>query len=219
MNRIADKVVGGWQIAGLGRWRTNYFALPTTYYQTDKNIEVYGYKYPIQDCTSGACYPGYLFWNGYIPANRINSVDANGKPNGIEGVPSNYKPATRPLIPWGQTALPANAPAGTNLTPYWDTNTVWLPLSNGKVQRTTYQDNLHPWRNQYVLGPNQWFQDASLFKSVNFTEKVALRFAVDFFNVFNNPNNPTSVAATGILSTRNSGSAARTTQLGARLSW
>jgi hypothetical protein len=54
---------------------------------------------------------------------------------------------------------------------------------------------------------------------VNFTEKVALRFAVDFFNVFNNPNNPTSVAATGILSTRNSGSAARTTQLGARLSW
>ena len=219
MNRIADKVVGGWQIAGLGRWRTNYFALPTTYYQTDKNIEVYGYKYPIQDCTSGACYPGYLFWNGYIPANRINSVDANGKPNGIEGVPSNYKPATRPLIPWGQTTLPANAPPGTNLTPYWDTNTVWLPLSNGKVQRTTYQDNLHPWRNQYVLGPNQWFQDASLFKSVNFTEKVALRIAVDFFNVFNNPNNPTSVAATGILSTRNSGSAARTTQLGARLSW
>ena len=70
-----------------------------------------------------------------------------------------------------------------------------------------------------MLGPNQWFQDASLFKSVSFREKLTLRFNVDFFNVFNNPNNPTSVAVTGILSTRNSGSAARVTQLGARLSW
>ena len=38
-------------------------------------IEVYGKKYPIQDCTSGACYPGYLWYNGYIPAYRINNVD------------------------------------------------------------------------------------------------------------------------------------------------
>jgi hypothetical protein len=219
MNRVLDTVVGGWQIAGLGRWRTNWFALPTNYFDNDPHIQVYGYKYPIQDCTSGACYPGYLFWNGYIPANRINSVDSKGKPNGIEGVPSDYKPATRPLIPWGQTTLPPNAPAGTNLTPFWDTNTVWIPLNNGRVQRTTYQDNLNPWRNQYVLGPNQWFQDASLFKSVTLHERVTLRFNVDFFNVFNNPNNPTSVAVTGILSTRNSGSAARVTQLGARLSW
>jgi hypothetical protein len=59
---------------------------------------VYGYKYPIQDCRSGNCFPGYLWWNGYIPANRINSVDASGKPNGIMGVPADYKPAQAPLI-------------------------------------------------------------------------------------------------------------------------
>ena len=62
-------------------------------------IEIYGYKYPIEDCTSGACFPGYLWWNGYIPANRINSMDAQGRPNGIMGVPANYKPAATPLIP------------------------------------------------------------------------------------------------------------------------
>jgi hypothetical protein len=70
-----------------------------------------------------------------------------------------------------------------------------------------------------VPGPLQWFQDASLFKFVNISEKVTLRFNVDFFNVFNNPNNPTGVSANGVLNTRNSGSAARTTQLTARLSW
>jgi hypothetical protein len=216
---VIQQVVGGWQIAGLGSTKTSYWTLPTTIYPTGNPIEVYGYKYPIQDCTSGACYPGYLWWNGYIPANKINSVDANGKPNGIMGVPANYKPSGAPLIPWGQTALPANAPANTVVSQFWDTNNVWIPLNNGTVQRVAYNNNLHPWRNQYMNGPWQWSQDASAFKFWNIKERVILRFNIDFFNVFNHPNNPTAVADTGILSTRNSGSNARVTQLGLRLSW
>jgi hypothetical protein len=137
------------------------------------------------------------------------------------GVPENYKPAAAPLIPWGTTALPENAPANTNLSQFWDTNQVWLRLNNGNVQRVTYNNNLHPWRNQFLRGPNQWFMDASLFKNANLTERVALRFTVDFFNVFNNPNNqsPTTSALNGVLSTRNSGSPARVTQLSMRLSF
>jgi hypothetical protein len=71
-------------------------------------------------------------------------------------------------------------------------------------------------------GPYQWFQDAGLSKNIAITEKVTFRFNIDFFNVFNHPNNPTSVSSSGtsgILSTRNSGSAARLTQLAARLNW
>jgi hypothetical protein len=217
---FVDKVIGGWQVAGLGNIRTNYWTLPTNIYPgAGQNIEVYGYKYPINDCRSGICYPGYLWWNGYIPANRINSVDANGKPNGVMGVPANYKPAAQPLIPWGSTAMPANAPAGTNVSQFWDTNTVWLPLNNGSVQRTTFNDNLHPWRNQYLPGVRQWFQDASLFKFVKVNDRVSVRVNVDFFNVFNNPNNPNSIGGDGVLAVRNSGSGARVTQLGMRLIW
>jgi hypothetical protein len=216
-----DRAIGGWQIAGTGQWRTNYFALPTGIYPTGTPIEIYGYKYPIQDCRSGICYPGYLYWNGYIPANQINSHDANGRPNGVEGIPANYKPAGAPLIPWGSTTLPPNAPPNTNLQSYWDTNTVWLPLSDGSVQRTTYNNNLHPWRNQYLPGPNQWFLDASLSKFVTLYERFRLRFSADFFNVLNHPNNPNPSTATsdGLLPTRNSGSPARVTQLSLRLNW
>jgi len=215
-----DKVIGGWQIAGLGNIRSSYWTLPTgTYPVAGTNVEVYGYQYPIQDCRSGTCTPGYLWWNGYIPANRINSVDASGKPNGVMGVPANYKPASQYLIPAGSTALPPNAPAGTVVSQFWDTNNVWIPLNNGTVQRVTFNDNLHPWRNQYMPGPLQWFQDASLFKFTSITERVALRLNVDFFNVFNHPNNPTVVAGDGVLSTRNSGSGARVMQLGLRLMW
>jgi len=215
-----EKLIGGWQIAGTGFMVSRYWALPTNVYPTTGNpIEIYGYKYPIEDCTSGACFPGYLWWNGYIPSNRINSRDASGRPNGIMGVPANYKPAAQPLIPWGSTALPPNAPPGTNLQPFWDTNNVWVPLSNGTVQRTTFNDNLHPWRNQYFPGPLQWFQDVSLFKFVALSERVTLRFNVDFFNVFNHPNNPTGVSGNGVLDTRNSGGPARLTQLALRLTW
>lgn len=218
---VVEKFIGGWQVASLGNWRTNYFTLPTgAYPTTGKNIELYGNKYPIQDCRPGkACSPGFLYWNGYIPANQINSYDAAGKPNGVMGLPENYKAAAQPLIPWGSTALPPNAPAGTSLQSFWDTNTVWLPLNNGTVQRTTFQDNLHPWRNQFLPGINQWFMDASLYKFANISERVTMRFNVDFFNVLNNPNNPTGIGADGIQSTRNSGSAGRVTQLTLRLIW
>jgi hypothetical protein len=217
---VVDKIIGGWQIAGTGHWRTNHWTLPTNIYPTaGSSVEVYGYNYPIEDCRSGVCFPGYLFWNGYIPANRINSTDANGRPNGVMGVPANYKPAAQPLIPWGSTALPANAPANTRLQDFWDTNTVWIPLNNNTVQRTAFDDQLHPWRNQYLRGVNQWFMDASLFKFINLTERIQLRFNIDFFNVLNVPNNPTVIGGDGILSTRNSGSPARVTQLTARLEW
>jgi len=219
MNRVLDKVVGGWQFAGIGNWKTSYFTLGSSNWFVDPTIQVNAYKDPIKNCTSGICYPGYLWYNGYISASQINTVDANGNPNGIEGVPANYHPAAHPFITWGQTALPANAPSNTSLKSYYDTNTVWIPLTNGKVQRTTFNNDLNPWRNQYVPGPLTWYQDASLFKFFRIKERVTLRFNIDFFNALNNPNNPTSVASTGILATQNSGSSARVAQITGRLSW
>jgi hypothetical protein len=217
---VLDRVIGGWQVAGMGNLRSNYFSLPTNIYPNGNPIEIYGYKYPIQDCRSGVCYPGYLWWNGYIPANQINSYDPKtGKPNGVMGVPASYKPAGQPLIPWGSTALPANAPAGTNVSSYWDTNTVWLPLKDGTVYRTTYNNNLHPWRNQNLPANLTWGLDASLFKSIRITEHIKARLAGDFFNVLNHPGNPVAVAGDGIESVRNSGNNARVVQLSLRLIW
>lgn len=216
---VLNQIIGGWELAGIGSIRSSYATLTTSYWNVVGKLEQYGYKYPIQDCTSGTCYPGYLWYNGYIPSNKINSTDANGRPNGIMGVPSDYKPAVMPLIPWGTTTLPPNAPANTNISQFWDTNTVWIPLKNDQVQRTTYNDGLNPWRNQYIPGPLQWFQDVSLHKRFQIREGMALRFNFDAFNVFNHPNNSASVSSTGILSTRGQSNAARELQLGVRFTW
>jgi hypothetical protein len=94
-----------------------------------------------------------------------------------------------------------------------------VPLKSGTVQRTTYNNNLHPWRQQYYPTVRQWGLDASLFKTIPIREQMKLRFNLDYFNVLNHPNNPTGVASTGVLSTRSSGSGSRELQLTLRLTW
>jgi hypothetical protein len=210
-----DRVIGGWQLAGMGSLGSTWWSLPTSFYPTTGNpVEVYGKKYPIQDCTSGACYPGYLWWNGYIAANRINSYDSKGKPNGIMGVPANYKPAVQPLRPW-----PANPDPNNWEYAYYGGNTVWIPMNDGRLMRTTYDDRLPMWRNQRMPGVRQWGLDASLFKTIPIVERFNLRFNADFFNVLNRPGTPNSIGSNGVLSTRNSAQSARELQLTLRLSW
>ena len=214
-NRLVNAFIGGWQLAGNGALTSRYFQLPTTYWGPQSNVQVYGKQYPIQDCRSGVCYDGYLYWNGYIPANRINSYGANGKPNGVMGVPDNYKPFQTPIIP-----IPANG--GTSGDPnfgFYDTNTVYVPLKDGALQRTTLDTGLHPLQNQYVPAPLIWNMAGSLFKSFPITERVVLRVNADFLNnLFNMPGD-TVPQSDGLLINRNSANPARVLQLTMRLTW
>ena len=75
---LTNALVGGWQLAGFWQLNSSYTTLTTNYYGPYNNIQIYGKKYPIQNCQSGVCYPGYLYWNGYIQANLINRTDASG---------------------------------------------------------------------------------------------------------------------------------------------
>ncbi|MEK7404572.1 MAG: carboxypeptidase-like regulatory domain-containing protein [Acidobacteriota bacterium] len=209
-----DRVVGGWQIAGLGQFRSQYFALPTSYFGPTGTVEVYGKKYPIEDCRSGVCYQGYLWYNGYIPANRINSYAANGKPNGVMGVPAEYRPATQPVF---ATPKEGGSAADPN-RPYYETNTTWVQLKSGVLQRTTLDSNLHPFRNQFVPGPWNFALDASAFKTVRITERVFVRFNADLFNVLNNPG-LVQPGADGIVTRRLSANTPRQLQLTLRLTW
>lgn len=218
-NGFLDHLIGGWQVAGFGTVRSNYWTLPTSNWGELGKVEIYGKKYPIKDCRSGTCFDGYLYSNGYIPSNRINSTDAQGRPNGVMGVPSIYQPAHKPVIPWGTTTPQANMPAGTNLASFWDTNTVWVRLNDGTIQRTTLNTNLHPWRNQFIPGPLSWGLDASLFKHTRITERVSLRFNADFFNVLNDPGLRQPDPFSGIITNRFSAKEPRQLQLTLRLIW
>lgn len=227
-NSFLDAVIGGWQVSGSGRWRTNYFMLPTNDWPTGTPVEYYGHKYPIQDCRSGACRSGFLMWNGYIPAHQINSTDKNGKPNGVMGVPSNYKAAYAPLWPY-----PADYPNRTGATDpnygYYGSNYIFVPVTDSTEKYRLSMDGLtpgdgvgsplSPWNNQPILSTNLWGCDASMFKSFNIGERAKLRLQFSFFNVFNVPGNSPSAGSNGLVSTYTGPNTPRTMQISARFAW
>ncbi len=214
-NRLVNTLIGGWQAAGNGQLISRYAQLPTNMWGPYNGVEQYGKRYPIEDCRSGVCYDGWLFWNGYIPANRVNSVNAAGRPNGVMGVPSNYKPFQTPIIP-----TPANGGSSSDPNfPFYETNNVIVRLDNGVNQRVGYDTGLHPLINQYFLGPMQWNMAASLFKTVPISERMFLRVNVDFLNnVFNMPGTLLP-GNDGIILNRSSANAPRVLQLTMRVTW
>jgi hypothetical protein len=215
-NRLLNTIIGGWQVAGNGTLTSRYFQLPTGNWGAYNGVEVYDKKYPIEDCRSGVCYDGWLNWNGYIPANRINSTDPRtGRPNGVMGVPDSYRPFQSPMIPIPQDG----GSAGDPNFGFYDTNTVYVPLKNGTLQRTSYDTGLHPLQNQYFMGPMVWNMAASAFKTIPITERVFLRMNADFLdNVFNMPGT-TMPGGDGIILNRNSAVSPRVLQLTMRLTW
>jgi hypothetical protein len=154
------------------------------------SLEVYRNKHRILDCRQTPatsrdfkderCVEGFLWFNGYISERFINSRNAFGLRNGVFGLPENYNPAQKPLIPWPRGGTP-NDPNNAD----YDTNVAYLPLLNGGVVRVNYDTGLHPWRNQYRLGPFNWNMDSALMKYFVINERVRLRANVDVFNVFN----------------------------------
>jgi hypothetical protein len=131
------------------------------------------------------------------------------------GVPDRYRSFQTPIIP-----IPANG--GTPSDPnfgFYDTNTVYVPLNNGTLQRTTLDTGLHPLTNQYFPAPMIWNMAGSLFKAFPITERVVLRVNADFLNnLFNMPGD-TVPQSDGLLINRNSANPARVLQLTMRLTW
>ena len=211
-----NALVGGWQVAGYWQLNSSYFQLSTSYYGPFGNLQIYGKKYPIQNCQSGVCYNGFLDWNGYIQPNLINRTNAAGKCTGICGIPSNYTPFSQPFYP-----TPANGGSSSDPNaPYYETNTVFVPLSNGTTQVLAYNPGINPMQNQFVSGPFHWNMTASLFKSVRLSERVMVRINADFLNnVFNMPGTPNPSGTSGLISMQNSYNSPRTLQLTGRLTF
>jgi len=222
-----DKLAGGWKFSGTGTVASTWFAMPTSNWGATSTFEVYGTKYPILDCRGTPanatkpqderCFQGYLYYNGYISQRQIDSRNTYGMRNGVFGLPADYHPAIQPITPWPKGGQPG-APGSSD----WDTDYVIIKLKNGANQRELMNTGLHPWRQQYLLGPFNWTTDASLMKYFQVTERTRFRFNIDVFNALNTQglNTPGS---DGIVTLQNSfsgfGIRPRQVQLTGRFEW
>jgi len=203
---LVNSLIGGWRLSGTGTLLNTWYALPTNNWGEIGKLEVYGKRYKIIDCRATPelatdpkderCTEGYLWFNGYISERFINSHNAAGLRTGVFGLPDNYRPAIKPIIPWPKGGKPTDSNAAD-----YDTNVVYITLQNGTRQRVGYDTGYHPWRNQYLLGPFNWVTDASLLKFFAINERLRLRVNLDVFNVFNrqgfNPPNSEGIVSLG----------------------
>lgn len=193
-NRWMNMLVGGWQIAGDGNILSQHFLLTAATSTTTPGLnwgpigglKIYKHAKRMTDCTSGVCRQAFEWFNGYISPNQTSGcVGAKC----ITGYPSdqpfqtpintNYNPATA-----GGTAQDTN----------YNTNNVTINLSNGKTDRQGFtpgggvgqqQFSSNPWASKVLTGPFNYTVDASLFKTIAITERIALRFNFDVFNLLN----------------------------------
>jgi Carboxypeptidase regulatory-like domain len=207
-NHFVDELVGGYQIAGVGHMTSSIFQVGSSNWGPNSPIHVYKHKLPIMDCTSGNCYPEYMWFNGYIPPTQNASsgqcTTANGVKTGsgglecIYGLPSTYTPYQQPI----DTAYG---------TAYYNTNDVTMNLANGSTVSSvqfnetsgTAPTGTNRYAHTFLQGPKNWESDLSLFKVFPVTERVNVRFNVDAFNFlnhqgWNNPVTTSSVAVSGI---------------------
>ena len=121
-----------------------------------------------------------------------------------------------------QALVPANAnraqriirPVGQNFD-----NRVDQKLADGTIRSTTVTDMLNWNARNFMRGDGALSQDASLFKFINFNERMRLRLTADFFNVFNHPINLQPDGSTGLQDLSRQANDPRIIQLTARFEW
>jgi TonB dependent receptor len=157
-----NALLGGWQYNGIWAFQTGAHWSPYTRAPEDLvETSQLANQVPCTaaDVNNGNC----TNIGGDYLLNRTNSHSRNSRPNSI--FPS-FSGATHDM--WANGFGPAFADGGVFSAPC-----LGCP---GNLGRNTF------------VGPGQWYADMSLFKNFQVTERVALQFRVEGFNVFNHTN-------------------------------
>ena len=192
VSRLADEVVGGWQIAGDGNIVSTDFGITSSNWGPTNPLKIYKHQQKITDCSSGTCHPAYLWFNGYIAPKLINA------PSGatVTGLPSTYTYC-------GATSGAYSSPIDTSCADgaNYNSNNVKVNLLNGTSPTNGYAPGpigSNPFSQTILNGPINYTVDLSVFKVFSITETMKLRFNADAFNALNmmgytNPNGTTGI--------------------------
>lgn len=194
-----NQVIGGWQVATIGEWRGGYWMSVAT--------------------------NRYQFGNPRLSSNQRLEMDIFGNHQRLWFI-GDVNPAAASNVTGGDlTALIPADPAqrvvhqmGPDCSGGY-TNRVCVQLADGTFRNTPTGDlyNYSPRAN--IIGPGLWNVDLSVFKNFRIKERVGVRFAADFFNAFNHPNDQDPNATTGLQNLDFQRNDPRIIQLSLRVDW
>jgi hypothetical protein len=193
--RALDLLIGGWQIAFIGDWRSGLW--------------------------SGVSSGLFLFGNPSLNADQRLTMNIFGHPQRLwfRGDFDPTQATTVDLVQLTQL-VPVNRSQRV-LRPLGDNFDNKLPqiLANGTIVQTTLGDILNWNARNFFRGPGSWNQDLSLFKNIKITERIRTRLTADFFNALNHPVDVAPSASTGLQDLSTQGNAPRIIQFTLRVEW
>ena len=193
--RGLDAIIGGWQIAAIGEWRSGNW------------LSVNSARYLFGDPTLSAderllmTFAGRnqrLWFRGDFDPALATNVD---------------QAALQRLVPVSR-AQRVVRPVGTAFD-----NRIAQTLANGTVRQTPITDTVVWNARAFFRGPGDWNLDASLFKNFRLTERATLRFTADFFNSLNHPTDQDPNNTTGLQDLSSQRNQPRIIQFSLRLSF
>jgi len=167
-------LIGGWQAAFIGDWRSGLWSSV--------------------DATR------YIFGDPTLDPDQRLEMTIFGRQQRL-WFRGDFDPTQATQITGGDllALVPANRAQRVvrQLGPAFD-NRLPQTLANGTVRNTPIGELYNPSPRAFYLGPGAWNVDFSVFKNFRIKEKVETRFAADFFNVFNHPNDVAPNTTTGL---------------------
>lgn len=192
---LLDHVIGGWQIAAIGDWRSGFWSsIDTSRYvfgdptlDPDQRLEmtIFGQRQRL------------WFRGDFNPASATN-VSGGNLLTLVPADPSQR--AVRQLGPSFNNQLPQQ-------------------LANGTSRNTPIGELYNPGRRAFFLGPGAWNVDLALYKNLKIWADVRARLSADFFNVFNHPNDVAPNSTTGLQDLSRQSNNPRIIQLSLRVDW
>jgi hypothetical protein len=188
------QVIGGWQIAFIGDWRSGYYMTINT------GRGVFGdYIIPPGDRPLVEIFGDTqkLWFAGDVDPSSCTGGDCA---------------AMAALVPQDRSRR-AIRPYGANFD-----NRVDLVLNDGTIKPTNVFSGLYwPFARNNFMGTRNWNLDLSIFKHFYFTEDIKMRFTADFFNFLNHPNDNNPDATSGLVNLGRQSNEPRTVQLSLRV--
>ncbi len=194
-SRAVDALIGGWQMAFIGEWRSGLWSSVTA------NDYLFG------DPTLSA--DERLVMNIFGRRQRL-WFRGDFDPTFATGVDQS---ALQQLVPVDRSQRVLR-PLGANFD-----NRIPQLLANGSVRNTSITDMLNWNARNFYRGPGFWNEDLSIFKNFQITERVKTRFTADFFNFFNHPNDAAPDQTTGLQNLSIQNNDPRIIQLSLRVEW
>ena len=154
-------VIGGWQVAAIGTWNSGLWMGVSPGLVQTGNVRISGDKRAIVNIAGSTDVFRQWFAGDFNPG-QVTAVS-------------------------GTIASPAVRPAGPDCSGNFVGNLA-VTLSNGTCYNAPFSGLYNPNPRDNILGPGAWNDDLSAYKHFRVRERLDIRFAADFFNAFNHPN-------------------------------